>query len=129
MEKSRTSFLKDFSWYFMGSIVPILIGFIKTPIFTRHFDKEAFGHLGLVSITFSYIGMVLFSWIASCIWRYYHRHSEAKTLKSLYSNLMALLAIAAVVVLILSGVWYSSTSDTLVKQLIQFSAIQLIFNH
>ena len=128
MTNSKTSFLKDFSWYFMGSIIPILIGFIKTPIFTRHFDKEAFGHLGLVSITFSYIGMLLFSWIASCIWRYYHRHAEANTLKILYSNLMALLSTAAFAVVALSIIWYLNATGSLVKQLILFSAIQLIFN-
>ncbi len=112
----------------MGSIIPILIGFIKTPIFTRHFDKEAFGHLGLVSITFSYIGMLLFSWIASCIWRYYHKHAEANSLKILYSNLMALLTASAFAVVALSILWYLNASGTLVKQLILFSAIQLLFN-
>ncbi len=128
MPTTKPSFLRDFSWYFMGSIIPILIGFIKTPIFTRHFDKEAFGHLGLVTITFSYIGMLLFSWIASCIWRYYHRHAEENTLKKLYSNLIALLAFASIAVLLLSSIWYTNASGKLVKELILFSAIQLIFN-
>ena len=58
------NFHKDFFWYFIGSLVPLAVGFIKTPIFTRHFDKESFGELALVTITFSFLGMLLFSWIS-----------------------------------------------------------------
>ncbi|NNC69827.1 MAG: oligosaccharide flippase family protein [Flavobacteriaceae bacterium] len=122
------SFIKDFSWYFLGSFIPVVIGLIKTPIFTRHFDREAFGHLGLVTITFSYFGMVLFSWIASCIWRYYHKYDDAKNLKKLYSNLGFLLVVSITIVTMVSMIWYSTSENALTKQLVFYSVFQLIFN-
>ncbi len=125
---SNRAFYKDFIWYFLGSLLPLLIGFVKTPIFTRHFDKEAFGHLGLITITFSYLGMVLFSWISSCIWRYYHKYYDQNQLKKLYSNLGFLLFMAIVLLSIITVIWYSNTAHELVKELILYAGIQLIFN-
>ena len=122
------NFFKDFLWYFLGSFVPLLIGFIKTPIFTRHFDKEAFGHLGLVTITFSYFGMLLFSWIASCIWRYYHKYHQENQLRRLYSNLAFLFMLACAVVSFITIIWYLQAEHTLTKKLIFYALLQLIFN-
>ena len=122
------AFLKDFGWYFLGSLGPLLIGFIKTPVFTRHFDKEAYGYLGLVSITFSYLGIVLFSWIASCLWRYFSRYKQEGSLKSLYSNLSLIYISASFVLALVSITWYSFAENDLVKDLILFSFFQLLFN-
>ena len=125
---TKKSFLKDFFWYFLGSFLPLVIGFIKMPIFTRHFDKESFGYLGLVTITFSYLGMFLFSWIASCIWRYYHHYKDQKTLNRLYSNLFFLFLIALFLLIVISTFWYTTSTHYLTKQLIFYSFFQLIFN-
>ena len=128
MSNKKNSFLKDFSWYFLGSFVPLLIGFVKTPVFTRHFNKEDFGYLGIVSLTFSYFGMVLFSWIGSCIWRYYTKYKVKKELKTLYSNLMFLYVLAFVVIMIVSLFWYITADNYLVKQLIFYSFFQIVLN-
>ena len=125
---SNKIFLKDFSWYFLGSFLPLIIGFIKTPIFTRHFDKESFGYFGLVTITFSYFGMLLFSWIASCIWRFYNKYKDEKNIKTLYSNLFFLFLIAVTILAIITSVWYVITEENILKQLIFYSFIHLIFN-
>jgi len=122
------TFIKDFSWYFLGSFVPLLIGFAKTPIFTRHFNKEDYGFLGLITITFTYLGMVLFSWIGSCIWRYYSKYKLENRLKELYSNLALLYFISMLMLLIITLIWYSFTEHYLVKQLIFYSFFQIIFN-
>jgi len=128
MSNKNNSFLKDFSWYFLGSFVPLLIGFIKTPVFTRHFSKEEYGYLGLVSLTFTYLGMLLFSWIGSCIWRYYLKYETEKTLKTLYSNLLFLYSLSFIASLIISVLWYLTVENYLVKQLIFYSFLQLILN-
>ena len=123
-----STFRKDFLWYFIGSMVPMLIGFVKTPIFTRHFDKASFGQLGLVSITFAFFGMVLFSWISSCLWRYFSRFKESEELNILYTNLFVLFSSSLFVLAIISLGWHLSIDDELIKDLILFSFIQLIFN-
>jgi len=121
-------FLKDFSWYFFGSFIPILIGFIRTPIFTRHFNKEEYGYLGIVSLTFTYLGMLLFSWIGSCIWRYYSKYDSHNRLKVLYSNLTFLYFLAFLVLAIISSAWYFNVAYSLVKQLIFYSFFQILLN-
>ncbi len=128
MLNKNNSFLKDFSWYFLGSFMPLLIGFIKTPVFTRHFNKEEYGYLGLVSLTFTYLGMLLFSWIGSCIWRYYSKYEAERTLKALYSNLLFLYSLAIVLLLVVSVTWYIVVENTLVKQLIFYSFFQILLS-
>lgn len=122
------TFIKDFGWYFLGSFLPLVIGFIKTPIFTRHFSKEDYGYLGLVTITFSYFGMLLFSWIGSCIWRYYNKYQNQNNLKKLYTNLIFLFTISSIVLLFVCMCWYFLSDSLIIKQLILYSFLQLFFN-
>lgn len=122
------SFIKDFSWYFIGSIIPIAIGIIKTPIFTHHFDAADFGYLGIVTVSFSFLSMILFSWMSSCIWRFYPKYKFDKRLNELYSNLFFLFLVAFLVFFIISIFWYFTESNFLVKQLILYSFAHLFFN-
>ncbi len=128
MQLPKASFRKDFLWYFLGSFAPLLLGFIKTPIFTRHFSKVDFGNLGIISITFTFLGMLLFSWIGSCIWRYYTKYRQEKALKSLYSNLIFLYTISFIALALISWIWYISAKIELNKTLILYSFLLLIFN-
>lgn len=131
MDKFRIQnypFLKDFIWYFLGSFVPLFIGFIKTPIFTRHFGKEDYGFLGIVTITYGYLGMILFSWLGSCLWRYFSRFDSSNSLIKLYSNLAFLYFLAIVALLFISLVWYNLSYSELTNELIFYSFFQIIFN-
>ena len=78
---NNSGFVKDLSWYLLGTLIPMGIGFIKTPVFTRYFTPEEFGYLGLITITFSYISVFLYSWLSGCLWRYYNAYKEKKDLK------------------------------------------------
>jgi len=124
----RKSFLKDFSWYFIGSFLPILIGISKTPIFTRHFNEVNYGYLGLVLVSFSFVEMILFSWISSCIWRFYPKYKKQQKLKNLYSNLFVFYLIAIVILTTISSFWYVIESNKLVQKLMFLSSLNIIFN-
>lgn len=124
----KSTFKKDFFWYALGSILPMLIGFIKTPVFTRHFDTEAFGQLGIVSISFSFLGMMLFSWISSCLWRYYSSYKTSEGLTTLYSNLLFLFTISVILLGFIVSLWFLESDSDLIKELIFYSFLQLIFN-
>ncbi len=124
----KSTFKKDFFWYSLGSILPMFIGFIKTPVFTRHFDTEAFGQLGIVSISFSFLGMMLFSWISSCLWRYYSNYKTAAGLTILYSNLLFLFTISLIFLGFIATIWFMESETALIKELIFYSFLQLIFN-
>lgn len=106
----------------------MMIGFVKTPIFTRYFDKESFGQLGIVTITFSFIGMILFSWINSCLWRFYSKFREAGSLSVLYANLFFLFLVSLILSGLISAFWYTGARTDLIRELIVFSFLQLMFN-
>jgi O-antigen/teichoic acid export membrane protein len=124
----KSTFKKDFFWYALGSILPMFIGFIKTPVFTRHFDTEAFGQLGIVSISFSFLGMMLFSWISSCLWRYYSSYRSSEGLTILYSNLLFLFVISLILLGFIAAIWFMESDTDLIKELVFYSFLQLIFN-
>lgn len=123
-----SSFIKDFGWYFIGSFLPLLIGLLRTPIFTRHFSREEYGYLGIITITFSYLGVVLFSWISSCIWRYYSKYDLKNNLKTLYSNLILLIFISSIFLLVISSIWFALSKEVLVKELIFYSFFYILFS-
>jgi len=122
-EENSSKFVKDMGWYLLGAIIPMGVGFIKTPIFTRYFTPEEYGYLGLITITFSYFSIFLYSWLASCLWRYYNAYKNKNDLKNLYSNLFFIYLGSSFVLLIIAGVWYFQAKNPLVQQLILLSFI------
>lgn len=120
-------FVIDMGWYLLGTMIPMGVGFIKTPIFTRYFTPEEYGYLGLITITFSYISIFLYSWLSSCLWRYYNAFKHKNDLSGLYSNMFFLFLVSSLLMLFISGVWYVIADKTLVKQLILLSFAQFVY--
>ncbi|MGV0929230.1 oligosaccharide flippase family protein [Empedobacter brevis] len=89
-------------WYLLGTIIPMGINVIKTPVFTRHYSAEDYGYLGLVMGIFLYISTVSYSWLSSCVWRFYNFFERNKILNKFYSNLLFLYLISSVVMFLCS---------------------------
>ncbi|MCD4730546.1 MAG: oligosaccharide flippase family protein [Bacteroidales bacterium] len=121
--ENNSKFVKDMGWYLLGTLIPMGVGFFKTPIFTRYFTPEEYGYLGLITITFSYFSVFLYSWLAGCLWRYYNAYKNKNDLKILYSNIFFVYLGASFILLIISGVWYVMADNPLVRQLILLSFI------
>jgi O-antigen/teichoic acid export membrane protein len=119
-------FVRDMGWYLLGSIIPMGIGFVKTPIFTRYFTPEEYGYLGLITITFSYFSIFLYSWLSSCLWRYYNAFKNKSELKGLYSNLFLIFAGTSLLLLAISLIWVSFAELPLVRNLIILSFFQFL---
>ena len=104
MEKVKKNklFFHDLSWYMVGAMIPMLLNLIKTPILTRHYTTDDFGYLGLMMTTFGYLSTISFSWLASCIWRYYNEFSKRIGLNILFSNILFLFVVSSVLLLVLS---------------------------
>lgn len=100
--KKDKSFFHDLSWYMLGAMIPMLLNLFKTPIFTRHYSTEDFGYLGLIMTTFGYLSTISFSWLASCIWRYYNEFKKRIGLHVLYSNILFLFILSSFLILILT---------------------------
>ncbi len=86
----------------LGAMIPMLLNLFKTPIFTRHYSTEDFGYLGLVMTTFGYLSTISFSWLASCMWRYYNEFKKRIGLEKLYSNIFFLYILSSVLTLLLT---------------------------
>lgn len=126
VQGNNRRFLLDMGWYLLGTLIPMGVGFIKTPIFTRYFSPEEYGYLGIVTITFSYISIFVYSWLSSCLWRYYNAFKNKQELKTLYSNLFLIWLGATLAMLLVALAWYQIASNTLVRQLILLSFGQVM---
>jgi len=106
----------------LGAMVPMLLNLFKTPIFTRHYSTEDFGYLGLVMTTFGYLSTISFSWLASCMWRYYNEFKKRIGLEKLYSNILFLYVLSSLLTLLLTlgmaFVCYYKNMDLVVIKLI-----------
>lgn len=122
---SQNKFYHDFFWYFIGSIIPAIIVFIRLPIFTRYFTPEEYGYYTLVTSTFAYMSMVLFSWISSCLWRFYNEAEKKNTLNALYSNLIFFSLASSFLLLAITTIWLILIKSTLVYRLVFLSFLQL----
>ena len=120
--------ISDFGWYFASSLLPLLVGFLRTPIFTRHFSTEEFGNLGIVQATYSYLGILLFSWISSCLWRFYQKYKISDRSETLNGSLLLFFALSVVLLSVFSMIWYMMADSGLVKELIAVSCVHLIFS-
>jgi O-antigen/teichoic acid export membrane protein len=120
------SFIKDMGWYLFGTMIPMAVGFVRTPVFTRHYTPEDFGYLGLVTITFSYLSVFIYSWLSGCLWRYYNAYKEKKELPALYSNIALLFLAASFLLLIITLIWYFIADKEVVRRLILFSFMQFV---
>lgn len=125
----QNKFYRDFLWYFIGSIVPAIVILIRLPIFTRHFTPEEYGYYTLVTSTFAYISMVLFSWISSCLWRFYTEARKHHSLNALYSNLIFLSLASSLLMLLITLCWLMLAGSTLVYRLVLLSFLQLTSGH
>ncbi|MBN1339484.1 MAG: polysaccharide biosynthesis protein [Bacteroidales bacterium] len=115
--KQVNLFMHDLGWYFLGTLIPMIAGFARTPVFTRYFTPEEYGYLGIVTITFSFISVALFSWLGSCMWRYYNHFSKQERQGVLYSNLFVLYVASALVMAAVALIWAGSGNNSLVNRL------------
>ncbi|HJX71447.1 MAG TPA: oligosaccharide flippase family protein [Bacteroidales bacterium] len=121
----QNKFYRDFLWYFIGSIIPAIIVLIRLPIFTRHFSPEEYGYYTLVTSTFAYLSIMLFSWISSCLWRFYTEAEKGNTLNALCSNLVFLSLVSSLLMLFITAFWLVLVKSTLVYRLVFLSFLQL----
>lgn len=118
----------DFSWYLFGTIIPILLNFIKNPIFTRYFSPQEYGYYSLVFLTFNYCSLTLYSWLSSNIWRYYYQYKNDNLLNVFFSNIGGLYLIGSIILAIITLFWYFHVESLMVKKIILFSFLYYLLN-
>lgn len=118
----------DFLWYLAGALVPAMVSIIRLPLFTRYFSPVDFGYYSLASITFSYLSIALYSWITSCIWRYYTAYRNMNRLSVLYSNLAFLFLTATLLIIAVAGIWLLFTRNELMMKLVFSTMLFIVVN-
>jgi O-antigen/teichoic acid export membrane protein len=124
----RSGIAADIFWYSFGVLVPMTLGFIKTPIFTRYFTPEEYGYLSIVSSTFNYLIIFTFSWLASCLWRYYNHYKNKESLGLLYSNILFLYLLSSTVLILVSSAWVYLSGNGTTVTLVVLLCIQTILS-
>jgi O-antigen/teichoic acid export membrane protein len=116
--RKHKNFLSDLLWYSLGTIIPILVSLLRTPVFTRYFTPEEFGIYGLVFITFTILSVFMYTWMANAIWRFYFKFKKLNKLSTFYSNLFFLFLAASVIFTLLIIVWILVVRNTLLNRLV-----------
>lgn len=119
---------KDILWYLLGAIFPMLLSFIKTPIFTRYFTPYEYGNLTIVTTTFGYISLFIYSWLSSCIWRYYNHFKNDNKKDIFFSNIFYSYTICNIVTLLVCIIWIFVEKDNYIKLLIFINLMDTLLN-
>jgi O-antigen/teichoic acid export membrane protein len=115
------TFIKDFGWYLAGTILPMLVGFIRSPIYTRIFTPGEYGYYSLVFITYSYLSIACYSWLVSSFWRFYINYKNNNQQIHLYTNTYTLFLACTLILASITLIWYCSLDTVLLKRLVLFS--------
>lgn len=129
MKIKNNSIWNDLLWYTLGSFIPLIIGVLRTPVFTRYFTPEEYGYFGIITITYTVISIFLFNWLANCIWRFYNYYKKENRLNEFYFNLFFLYTCFSIVFLITSLIWSISSDVTLIRKLTVLVFLQMLINY
>jgi O-antigen/teichoic acid export membrane protein len=124
MKDSNKFIGKDFLWYFIGNICPIIIGIVKFPIYTRIFSPADFGAYSLIMLVFTYASIVCYSWINGCAWRFYFEYKRNDKTKHLFTNLSLLFSVFTLFILAGTLIYYFSSDNALIKRLVVYCFLQ-----
>ena len=107
--------------------VPMLVLFLRSPIYTRIFSPEFFGKYALVNITYTYLSSVTYSWVVNTSSRYFNKYKKRNQLH-IYSSLQTLFI--SIIILVFIGtaiIWSLFSNDLLFRRLILFGSLHFIF--
>lgn len=114
----KNTIRKDILFYSAGTIIPTIIGVLRSPVFTRYFSSSEYGYYSIVTIAFSFMSLILFTSLSGCIWRYYFKFKNEGTIISLYSNLAFLYLISFIIILGISITWLTLSDLTVIRNLV-----------
>jgi O-antigen/teichoic acid export membrane protein len=98
--------VRDFAYYLAGSLVVALVAIVRLPVFTSYFSPAELGLFSLVSITYTYFSLVIYNWITSCIYRFYHAYRHDHDPHVFVTNIVFLLLLSSLLLFLISTGWY-----------------------
>ncbi len=101
----------------------MIVGFIRSPVYTRIFTPGEYGYYSLVFITYSYLSIAFYSWLISGFWRFYINYKKNDQQVHLYTNTYTLFLVCTLILGGITFAWYNSVDSVLLKKLVLFSFI------
>lgn len=86
---------KDVFVYTIVNIVPLILGFISIPIFTRIFNPSEYGQFSIVQITVNYAAVCALTWVNSSFIRFYESYKKSNREKEMVNNYVLLLLLSS----------------------------------
>lgn len=123
--------LKDMFKYFPSQIIPMILGFLSVPIFTRLFNPEDYGTYVLVVSTVSLLINITTGWLSMSVIRFYPIYSSNSKIDEFRNNIAILSLLSIIIISSISlAVSYLIKERVLSKfyYLIKIGIIFLAFN-
>ena len=76
IQNDNRKLVVDFLMYFIGTVIPMLVGLFSVPIMTRYFTPEEYGINSIIDTTFNYFTCLTFSVLGSICWRFYYKYKN-----------------------------------------------------
>jgi O-antigen/teichoic acid export membrane protein len=127
-ELQSKSIVTDAFWYFVGAMIPMLVLFIRSPIYTRIFTPAEYGYYSLVNITFTYLSSLSFAWLTNCAWRYYLQYKNNNRIDNYNQILSVLFICSSIILFLISIIWVFITDNQLLRRLIIYGYIYFSTN-
>lgn len=89
MSSPLRKFLVQYSHFFTGNLLSLLLGFISFPILTRVLSREEYGVMGLVSTTMIIAVAVAKAGLSDGIIRYYKEYEDGEDRRSVFASTIA----------------------------------------
>jgi O-antigen/teichoic acid export membrane protein len=125
LNKAGQHIFSDFFWYLAGTVTTLLVGLLRTPVFTRYFTPEEYGYFSLILITYTLISIFLYGWLANCIWRFYNYYKKNADLNRFYLNLFLLYLVFSALFMIIAIFWFRLSAGAITKRLTILVFLQL----
>ncbi len=106
----------------------MLVGFVRSPIYTRIFTPEEYGYYSLVFITYSYLSIAFYSWLLSSFWRFYIKYKNNNQQIHLYTNTYIIYIICTLFLAGITLIWCISIDSAIIKKLVLFSFLHFTTN-
>ncbi|MCZ7403011.1 MAG: oligosaccharide flippase family protein [Candidatus Methanoperedens sp.] len=130
-EKTIQNLLKNIGQdafiYFPSKILPVLLGFISIPIYTRLFSTSEYGDYSLVMATVNLISVLGIVWLSSSTLRFYDSYKKDKNLNTFYSTLLFSLLISLILISILGLLVLFLLRNILPEQTFRLMYLGIIF--
>ncbi|MBR4791742.1 MAG: oligosaccharide flippase family protein [Treponema sp.] len=120
LQNDNRKLIVDFLMYFIGTVIPMIVGLISVPIMTRYFTPEEYGINSIIDTTFNYFTCLTFSVLGSICWRFYYKYKNNNNVEYFLNFLYTLFLLYSLIVGALTFIYILFEHNSHIRCLILF---------